>query len=346
MAREKGLGQALLRTGSVISNPLRRLVAPFFQFLRLLTKATKEGRARQVVRTELLTWTGRAVVYFLDRVASLKFFRNRLQYEKADFGFFIGTRYFSTDNSGLMSIATKTLHDLYNSKKMASSISTHFSLSLYKRHLFDDIWGNFFGPVENSFSTSTPHIVTRPVLEFRPPWGWWFSDYRRFPFANLSSISSSAFRPAKKIHIIKESLKNRYSLDPHNTVGVHYRGTDKSIEIETPGVESFLSSTHSQLDSLGEKGVVFLMTDDSAAEKAFRSAFADRLVMSQELRVPIGALGAHNVDASDRGEQAEFFLASLFLVSECARVVTHTGNGAFWTCIFRGSTRGVIQIRA
>jgi len=43
--------------------------------------------------------------------------------------------------------------------------------------------------------------------------------------------------------------------------------------------------------------------------------------------------------------QGQIFLAILSLVSKCKKVVTHTGNGALWEVLFRGSTEGLKQIR-
>ena len=42
-------------------------------------------------------------------------------------------------------------------------------------------------------------------------------------------------------------------------------------------------------------------------------------------------------------EHAINFLATVYIASQCLRLVTHSGNGGLWACIYRGHSDGVHQ---
>jgi hypothetical protein len=88
-----------------------------------------------------------------------------------------------------------------------------------------------------------------------------------------------------------------------------------------------------------------LLTDEPAVAIGFEAAFPKAVITINELATPGGSLGAHTLDSKEPETQGQIFLAILSLVSKCKKVVTHTGNGALWEVLFRGSTEGLKQVR-
>jgi hypothetical protein len=77
----------------------------------------------------------------------------------------------------------------------------------------------------------------------------------------------------------------------------------------------------------------------------FNDAFPGVVFRIEEISIPGGTIGAHNLDSKDTEHQGVLFLAALTLISQCGRVVTHTGNGALWEVLLRGHIGGVTQVR-
>jgi hypothetical protein len=90
---------------------------------------------------------------------------------------------------------------------------------------------------------------------------------------------------------------------------------------------------------------ILLLTDEPAVINGFEDAFPKAVITITELATPGGLLGAHILDSKEPEVQGQIFLAILSLVSKCKKVVTHTGNGALWEVLFRGSTKGLRQVR-
>ena len=87
-----------------------------------------------------------------------------------------------------------------------------------------------------------------------------------------------------------------------------------------------------------------MLTDEPSAQEAFKTAFPGLVILIDELDAPGGTVGAHNLDSPAPEAKGQTFLAILLLISKCKKVVTHTGNGALWEVLFRGSTQKLQQV--
>jgi hypothetical protein len=90
---------------------------------------------------------------------------------------------------------------------------------------------------------------------------------------------------------------------------------------------------------------ILLLTDEPDVIVGFEAAFPNAVITINELATPGGSIGAHTLDSKEPEVQGQIFLAILSLVSNCKKVVTHTGNGALWEVLFRGSTDDLKQVR-
>lgn len=263
-----------------------------------------------------------------------------LNYRTGKFGFFLRGTYFVTNNAGLFSCASTTLSDLLDSDVPVSKINSRLGMSLYKSSLFENNWSCFFEQPERQEDgrwnpTSNPSCI--PVHD------WWSASYASLPITSVRRVVEHFFRPAAAIYSLCHKLATDYDIDFGNTIGVHYRGTDKSKEVKILPIQAFLDKTSQVLETT-PSAIVFLLTDEREAATVFAREFPHSLVVNQSLRMSEGALGAHNVDSRDGQSQGQMFFATLLLVSKCRTLVTHTGNGALWEALFRGSSHGVLQL--
>jgi hypothetical protein len=173
---------------------------------------------------------------------------------------------------------------------------------------------------------------------------WWGKDYAAIPFKDVLDAVGLYFRLSPKVLKLSDVFVEKYGINLEETIGVHYRGTDKQTEIETPSLTEFISHTRQFMQEMANPKIL-LLTDEPAVVNGFEGAFPNAVITINELAAPGGSLGAHTLDSKEPEIQGQIFLAILSLVSKCKKVVTHTGNGALWEVLFRGSTQGLKQVR-
>lgn len=302
--------------------------------------ALKQGRFRNSLRSYLLQKFSRIITYCLATLCRDENIARYLSYRVGQFGFFLRGTYFVTNNAGLLSCASTTLSDLCEYDLPVSKINSRFGMSLYKRSLFENNWSSFFEQPERP-EDKKPNPTFAPFS--LPVHEWWSARYASLPVISMKPALARFFRPAVVIQELSHRLVADCDIDFGQTIGVHYRGTDKFKEAKIPPVQAFIKKTSMALENM-PSAKVFLLTDEQNALSLFTRDFKERLVFNQSLRAPEGELGAHNVDSRDGQRQGQIFLANLLLISKCQTLITHTGNGALWEVLYRGSLDGVIQL--
>jgi hypothetical protein len=302
----------------------------------------KEKRLRQTLRAQLLKTGGRLTSKTLSALSKIDFLSSFFRFEELSFGFVFMDSYFTTNNAGLMSCASTTLSDLHQSKLEVLKIKSNLGLGLYKKSLFRDNWPRFF-QLADAPSSQVVHKKNskKTSLEISE---WWSSDYATLPLAATQALVEKHFRLSAEVKKLVRDLQERHEILLTSTVGVHYRGTDKSFEISTPSIHDFIIQTKNAISQIPGSRIL-LLTDEPEALRMFNDAFPGVVFRIEEISIPGGTIGAHNLDSKDNEHQGVLFLAALALISQCGRVVTHTGNGALWEVLLRGQIGGVTQVR-
>jgi hypothetical protein len=234
------------------------------------------------------------------------------------------------------------LSDITASGRKVTKIKSNFGMSLYKKWLLKNNWKSFFQtPVQtNSTQLASAESESYP----KDIHDWWGKDYAAIPFKDVLDAVGLYFRLSPKVMKISDGFVEKYGINLEETIGVHYRGTDKQTEIETPSLTEFISQTRQFMQEMANPRIL-LLTDEPDVIVGFEAAFPNAVITINELAAPGGSLGAHTRDSKEPEVQGQIFLAILSLVSKCKKVVTHTGNGALWEVLFRGSTEGLKQVR-
>ena len=300
----------------------------------------QQQRVRKTTKTFFLEKVRNFLLSILSIASKSPYTSTRLKFQSGKHGFFLGETYYVTHNAGLMSCASTTLSDIFLANRPIKRIRSTFGMSLYKNRALSDNWERFFRPIGKTELTSEnlSNAVRAEKIH-----DWWSSDYSKLPLKLIQSLVDTYFVPSKQVEALQEKFVTKYSIRLQDCVGVHYRGTDKSIEIETPSLQEFIKQTTHFLDDI-KNPQILLLTDEPEAQAAFRAEFPGLVVVINELEAPGGTVGAHNLDSENPEAKGQTFLAILVLVSKCKRVVTHTGNGALWEVFFRGNTAELHQV--
>jgi hypothetical protein len=312
-------------------------------FLDEVRSAIREGTYRQNMKTYFLHRIAKLTVGILTLFSKLPGISGLLKFQPGKFGFFVRDTYFLTYNAGLLSCSTTTLSDITASGRTVRKIKSNFGMSLYKKWLLRNNWESFFqAPMQtNSSQLASAESESYP----NDIHDWWGKDYASIPFKTVQETVGLYFRLSPKVVKFSDGFVEKYGINQDETIGVHYRGTDKQTEIETPSLTEFISQTRQFMQEMANPKIL-LLTDEPDVIVGFEAAFPKAVITINELAAPGGSIGAHILDSKEPEVQGQIFLAILSLVSKCKKVVTHTGNGALWEVLFRGSIEGLKQIRA
>ena len=311
-------------------------------FLDEVRSAFLEGTYRQNMKTYFLPRIAKLTVSMISLISKLPGMSGLLKFQQGKFGFFVRDTYFLTYNAGLLSCSSVTLSDITASGRTVRKIKSNFGMSLYKKWLLRNNWKSFFQiPIlTNSSQLASTESETYPYDIH----DWWGKDYATIPLKAVQETVGLYFRLSPKVVKLSDGFVEKYGINLEETIGVHYRGTDKQTEIETPSLTEFISQTRQFMQEMANPKIL-LLTDEPDVIAGFEAAFPKAVITINELAAPGGSIGAHILDSKEPEVQGQIFLAILSLVSKCKKVVTHTGNGALWEVLFRGSTEGLKQIR-
>ena len=311
-------------------------------FLDEVRSAFLEGTYRQNMKTYFLPRIAKLTVSMISLISKLPGMSGLLKFQQGKFGFFVRDTYFLTYNAGLLSCSSVTLSDITASGRTVRKIKSNFGMSLYKKWLLRNNWKSFFQiPI---LTNSSQLVSTESETYPKDIHDWWGKDYATIPFKAVQESIGLYFRLSPKVVKLSEDFVEKYGINLEETIGVHYRGTDKQTEIETPSLMEFISQTRQFMQQMANPKIL-LLTDEPAVAIGFEAAFPKAVITINELAAPGGSIGAHILDSKEPEVQGQIFLAILSLVSKCKKVVTHTGNGALWEVLFRGSTEGLKQVR-
>jgi hypothetical protein len=294
------------------------------------------------MKTYFLPRIAKLTVSILSLISKLPGISGLLKFQPGKFGFFVRHTYFLTYNAGLLSCSTVTLSDITASGRTIRKIRSNFGMSLYKKWLLRNNWRSYFQtPMQiqsSQLALADGEVYPNDIHD------WWGKDYAAIPFKAVKETVDLFFSLSPKVVKISDGFVEKYGINLDETIGVHYRGTDKQTEIDTPSLTEFISQTRQFMQEMANPKIL-LLTDEPEVIVGFEGAFPKAVITINELAAPGGPIGAHILDSKEPEVQGQIFLAILSLVSKCKKVVTHTGNGALWEVLFRGSTEGLKQIR-
>jgi hypothetical protein len=151
------------------------------------------------------------------------------------------------------------------------------------------------------------------------------------------------FSPTPEIRTIRDELQKKYSLQPEFTIVAFYRGNDKATEMQLFCPREFKLKAESIRETCGYR--IWAQSDETSFLRMFEDALVfddDDIRHCQRHASTVDRMTFKNSTQS----YAKKFLAIVLLMSECAHVITNSGNCGMWICLFRGHAEGLHQRHA
>lgn len=171
-------------------------------------------------------------------------------------------------------------------------------------------------------------------------------NYKEEELENIKPIIQKWFNPSDSVLKYIELFIKKYEIDTNKTLAICFRGTDKIKDVEEPTYENFISQVPSIIKN---KGVdrVFIQTDQTQFIDFFKNSYPNISFFTiKEIQTTTSKQNLYKglIEGSPI-LQAQMFLASTQILSNCKFLINHTGNVARWIVKYRGSTKNMIQYK-
>ena len=103
-----------------------------------------------------------------------------------------------------------------------------------------------------------------------------FTKNKAASSCKASALANSLFAPSDSVLELAEVLRRSAGVDPENSIGICYRGTDKKIEIDIAPIERYIEIASAILDMHGEQLQILIQTDQIQARDTVVKAFGNR----------------------------------------------------------------------
>lgn len=156
----------------------------------------------------------------------------------------------------------------------------------------------------------------------------------------LSLIEDVYFLPSDVVCETTNTLINKYNIYPDKTLAVLHRGNDKWKETLLSPVEFWIQVIESAYQE-GQR--ILIQTDDEVARQKFLQYFGDRCFFFEEMLVD-NTPDTNVRPKTNKENWAIEFESVMRIISKCKTIINHTGNCALIPIVYRGNTKGEIQI--
>jgi hypothetical protein len=257
-------------------------------------------------------------------------------WEKGDF-------YHATDD-GFFSCLSVILYELLHREGLVTSINTTHSFSPYKNTPNLNTWPLMFASFEE-------HVLCKTNSEKIKEVCWTPGSVNLENYVQNIDLSlflpwvEKYFTPSKFVEKRVNHLQKKYNIDYANTITIHYRGTDKFKEVTPIPIEKYIEPADKLLTENPHLKVL-IQSDEKDKMNQMLSYFGDKCFYIEELPQSVDGRGLH-VDSEinfNKFKYGVYYLASILTISKCKYVITHLGNGGFWTLLYRGNTLGYTQL--
>jgi hypothetical protein len=264
---------------------------------------------------------------------------SKIGFMKLSFGTFQKGIYFPDNrDAGFFSHFSTSLVDLCQIKAPVQQIKSQEAFRDFIELSVEDAWSIFLNqPTGRRVRSTVRRSKLRELLHH--------SIYRDLPFSGFEPFLVEYFSPSERVLDRQKFFIEKYSIDPLKTIAVNLRGTDKSIEVPTPPLRSYLNLSGEEL-ARNPGFRILAMSDQRQYLDAFVAEFGSDVIIFEELPSTTSNIVLHKqLSGADKAKFGINLLASVLILASARTLITHTGNVAFWTALYRGNADGLIQLR-
>jgi len=243
-----------------------------------------------------------------------------------------------THNAGFFSCLSVALNSVVDNPPL--SISARFGMRLYKEYLFSNPWNHYFESPDSCHHRKShiPEVgaVNPSILD------WWWCRYSALPLSEFHEMIDTYFYPSQSVLDRVETLKTQHEIKLTETIGIHYRGTDKVEEFSVTDLSNYIHEVEQILiDEPNHK--ILLQTDDFSAYNVFYERFSENMISIDPPIKSTSGVGLHYLGKRNPVKETINYFATVLILSKCDYLITHTGNGALWEHLYRGNSNRVTQ---
>jgi hypothetical protein len=249
-----------------------------------------------------------------------------------------GIYYPNNRDAGFFSHFSTSLLDLCQIRAPVKQIKSQEAFKDFTDLGVEDPWSIFLNqPTGKRVRSTVSRSELRELLHH--------SIYRDLPFSGFAPFLVEYFSPSDRVLEKKEFFLEKYSIDPLRTIAVNLRGTDKSIEVPTPPLRNYINLAREEL-ARNPGFRMLAMSDQRQYLDAFVAEFGSDVIVFEELPSTTSNIVLHKqLSGADKAMFGINLLASVLILASARSLITHTGNVAFWTALYRGNADGLIQLR-
>lgn len=243
-----------------------------------------------------------------------------------------------THNSGLFSCHTQALQDImkyWNYHQEIPDVQRGLQYVNYKAKPTDNLIPMLFKEWETLPATLEPG---RQYFMSNDPREQQFTDYRHIRHDDLKPFIENWFTPSEQVTNRVYDFKSKYKIDPDKTLAVFHRANDKVKETDVASIDDWNNIIQGEAMSYED---VLLIPDNIE----MRDSCTGVKVIEENPVFPAdeGACTFMKLPFDQRPAHALNFFATVLLASQCRGLVTHSGNGSWWTMLYRGHSNNVVQ---
>lgn len=171
-----------------------------------------------------------------------------------------------------------------------------------------------------------------------------FSDYKKICFEDTLPFVYKFFTPSETVGNFSYYLREKYNIDYDNTCAVFYRGNDKNRETSIASYNIFIDKAKEIKQQ--NPGIKFLVQpDEGKFLMEFYRHFPEDTIWFTETPYTDNrdSCMVFELPQPQRKEYGAKFFAAVLCLSRCKHLITHSGNGSFWSVLYRGNTDNVYQ---
>ena len=242
---------------------------------------------------------------------------------------------FAPSGCGFFSDCSFRLHyimDYYTTYgKVPDFVNGSKQFLLYKIHEDEDNTKDFFADTDLRINHEGP-------IDFYA--AYQFKEYNLLTYSHTTPFINKYFSPSQSILCKKKELLEKYAIDPTNTIGVYYRGTDKKIEVEKVSYSDYIEKLK---EIYTEKETILIQSDEQQFLEFAKEIFPNCICFS-EIKVSATDKGIHYENTKEENyHDIQYFFAAMLILSQCKHIITGIGNCSMWICLYRGNAHNLHQ---
>lgn len=253
------------------------------------------------------------------------------------YGSFFWGVYSMTRASGFFSEMSTALLEISRLGRCVSSIDSSRALNWFKSDPGQDLFAEIFEAPRRRVKKSK--YLSKSLHHH--------SVYCRLPFEEINPTVRNWFSPSEQTKARGIKLSQTFGVTPGKMLAVNLRGSQKHKEVDPTPIADWVEAV-SQLQKANRGLTVSVFSDDQDLVDEFVSLATFEVIdFAQRIRTRGGSsIASAFRDHAESTEATKDFVGQTWLISQARIVVTHTGNTAYWTSLFRECHWGLFQFTA